>query len=642
MTENTTSEQLLYFNGIDGSTGEYSLPPMTGEKLSGFIKGEAKPENLDELRFRSRKEAHFGLAEGIDPRDLAASGWGAIFPHDADPEIKEALTDLLELRREQAGERFKIYEKGDGYRPGESKTKFTSRHGAAPGPVDPDRMPYYLLIIGGPEAIPFEFQYQLDVQFAVGRIHFETPQEYANYAASVKKVETEEVKLPRRMSFFGVSNRDDKATSLSAEHLVTPLFNRLQSDQADWDMTTFVNDQATKDQLSRLLGGDQKPALLFTASHGMAFPEGDSRQIPHQGALLCQDWPGPKEWREAIPENFYFAGDDISADAGLLGLLAFHFACYGAGTPLYDEFSKQAFKKRESIAPHPFVAGLPAKMLGHPKGGALAVAGHVERAWGYSFLWPGVAPQTTVFESALKRLLEGHPIGSAFEYFDDRYAELASDLCMELEEIEYGKQVNPYELAGMWTANNDARGYVIIGDPAVRLPAAEPGEAVIERPEIEIQQFKEAPSEDSAPVDPAPVGAAPVDFGLLDIGKNVSNSFKNMARKMAELMSDTVEDLTSLEVSTYTSDDIEKSEYDSKTGKFSEGARLRAHTRIELDGDMVNLIPERKKSDGESRPEIDEQLWGIHREMVDLAQTNRTAFIKALAEAAGSLIKTSK
>ena len=193
----------------------------------------------------------------------------------------------------------------------------------------------------------------------------------------------------------------------------------------------------------------------------------------------CSDRPGPGEWREPIPERFYFAGDHLSADANLNGTVAFLFACYGAGTPELDEFSKQARRSRGAIAPHPFIAGLPTAMLSRPRGGALAVIGHVERAWGHSFLWAGsgekgrVGRQVTVFESALKSLMSGMPVGAAMEYFDERYAELASDLSVMLEEIEHGASAASPELASLWTANNDARGYAILGDPAVCVSARE-------------------------------------------------------------------------------------------------------------------------------------------------------------------------
>ena len=70
----------------------------------------------------------------------------------------------------------------------------------------------------------------------------------------------------------------------------------------------------------------------------------------------------------------------------------------------------------------------------------------------------------------LSRLMAGFPIGWAMEFFGSRYAELSTMLNSELEDIQFGKIPNDVLLADLWTANHDARNYVIVGDPAVRLP----------------------------------------------------------------------------------------------------------------------------------------------------------------------------
>jgi hypothetical protein len=324
------------------------------------------------------------------------------------------------------------------------------------------------LIVADPETIPYRFQYQLDVQYGVGRIYFETLEEYARYAHSVVLAEQRQSLNRPRAVFLGVHHPDDPATTMSAAELVTPLADSIQQSQANWQVDSIVGDGATKSRLSKLLGGKETPSLLFTASHGMGFPNGNTRQLSTQGALLCQDWPGPSAWRKAIPQDFYFAADDLARDAQLQGLISLHFACYGAGTPQFDEFSRPG-TSAAAIAPHAFVARLPQRLLGHSKGGALAVIGHVERAWGYSIVWPGAGRQIAVFESVLRRLMEGHPVGSATEFFNCRYAELSTDLNTALEDIKYGKAPNDAQLSRMWTANNDARNYSVLGDPSVRL-----------------------------------------------------------------------------------------------------------------------------------------------------------------------------
>jgi hypothetical protein len=408
-----------------------------------------------------------GLRDGLDPKDLGQSGWGVIFAHDADPALKEALTDLISLRRDQAGELFRVYEGGDGFRRGtDRKSSFLTRHGMGPGPADPARVPYYLLIVGSPEAIPYRFQSELDVQYAVGRIHFETPDEYATYAQAVARAEFERP-VSGRLASFQATHWDDRSMQVAADKLTTPLLQAVAAHFPQWMPEMLTGARATKAALADLFGSSTPPSLLFCVSHGIVLPPGHPLQVSHQGALLCADWPGSAEWSGPIPPDMYFSAEDLTAGMNLAGMIAFLWASYSAGTPQYDSLALLA-KAHIEIAPNPFVASLPTKMLGRPNG-ALAVMGLADRAWGYSANWGQAAAQTAAFEAVFARLFDGHPLGSAIEYFNERYAELSTILSDELEDLEFGKVGDPHELADLWTDNNDMRNIALLGDPAVRL-----------------------------------------------------------------------------------------------------------------------------------------------------------------------------
>lgn len=473
---NSNPHPHLVFNGVHGGTGRPLLAPLTPEHVSRLACGETfdSSDHLTELREWNEliREDHMEVRFGIDCWELAQTGWAVVFPHDCRPEIREALAPLLALRRAQAARENERYYRELIYHPRESKPRFLARHGVGTGPADPENLPYYLLIVGSPVEISFPFQYQLDLQYAVGRLHFATAEEYASYAQSVVAAETGQLARERRVAFFGVSNPDDRATRRSRDHLVKPLADWLAEQDQDWKVERFLGEAATKDHLAALVGGETPPALLFTAGHGVGFDLGDPRQLAHQGALLCQDWPGPRQWRGPIPPDHYLAADDLGDSAPPSGLIAFHFACYGAGTPQRDGFAHRD-PGRGQIAPHSFLARLPQRLLGHPRGGALAVVGHVDRAWSYSFNWPHAGDQLQAFESTFGRLLERYPIGAAMEYFNQRYAELSSDLTYEIQAAQHGAQPDFLSLSGMWTANNDARSYVVLGDPAVRLAVEE-------------------------------------------------------------------------------------------------------------------------------------------------------------------------
>jgi hypothetical protein len=468
------TELLIYPNGVNGNDGRYITQAHSARQIIEIsLSHRLGPRFLEELKDRAhRKEPTHGLPLGVDPSDLAQSGWGVILPSGMPEDVLEALSPLLNLRLKEAGILYKVYAKADGYLQGDTVNTWLSRspRHKAPGMPDCKKVPYYLLLVGSAEQIPFRFQYELSVNYAVGRVHFDAPEHYRRYAETVVRACITKPPAHRKALLFGPRNQGDVATQLSADRLLTPLANSLEKHVGDsWAIETCIGYGATKAALiNQLFETDQTPALVFTASHGMGFPLGDSRQEHHQGALLCQDWPGPLLHNGSIPSDFYFSADDITDNRELNGAILMNFACFSGGTPRWDNFKRVGHPPVE-LASKDFIAALPKRALSLHSG-ALAVISHIERAWSYSFAWPNTQSELTTFENVLFELLIANArLGWAMEAFRDIHASLVVQLQGHLDDYENGANLDELQVSQLHLAGNDARNYVVFGDPAVKL-----------------------------------------------------------------------------------------------------------------------------------------------------------------------------
>ena len=463
----TEDDDLVVVNGIDPRTGEYLVAPRPTVEFAEALKAPPSDAEADEAARERQLRLDDGLqktVEGVTEDDLASAGWGVVFSgrqEDADlvAEQRRLLAPLLDRREAAAGDLYREYVGAGGVR-NETGADWLARHSVGPGPADPQDMPFYLLLVGGPEQIPFEFQYRVDLQRAVGRLHFDDMAGYARYSDAVLRSEGGGGPA-KRLALFGPTNRGDRATALSLRRLVEPLQEKL-GDKVGWQTTSTTGEHATAAALAALVD-DDGPALLLTAGHGLGLPLEDPEQRHRQGALVCSGWRGPGN---PVRPADVFTAADVRAGADLTGRMAFLFACYGGGTPAADDFGHRVDPKvPRSIAALPFVSALPQALLDR---GMLAVMAHVDRAWGYSF-GTGRADSTQTFRSTLTRLMNGRRVGAAFDDFNVRTGELAVDLAELLAKVVGGDTTALARYGGIWTSATDARNYVVFGDPAARL-----------------------------------------------------------------------------------------------------------------------------------------------------------------------------
>ncbi|MEM9599372.1 MAG: hypothetical protein AAGD06_34220, partial [Acidobacteriota bacterium] len=426
----------------------------------------------DDSTILDNAKRHRGLPSDVDPHNLGETGWGIVCSAEEEQRgVLWRLDELLRFRGDEAGDRYRLQIYGEASRGLGSDFVYRTLE-EAPGIIDPDKFPYYILIVGSPEQIPFSVQYALSVNHVVGRLYFEDPEDYGHYARAVVSAERDGIPRQRRMGLFAVEKKDDALRQLSS-HLVAPLVKTIP-EKTGWDLDQRRGDLGTADELRSLIVGDRgaAPAVLIAAAHGVAKRFGSADQQARQGALSCLDRALTEaDFRRLKPQ-----------EVPLHGLVATLVACFGAGVPQFGDYPHERpyedgdgegrkidvlATELEAQARAPFLARLPQRLLSL---GALAVLGHVGQGWTHSFLWfhrGRMMEGWRSFVDAQVRLLKGFRIGHAMLPLFQRAAQIGGHLTPMLEAVRNGLAVDPVELGRHWTGYADARGYVLLGDPAV-------------------------------------------------------------------------------------------------------------------------------------------------------------------------------
>jgi hypothetical protein len=327
--------------------------------------------------------------------------------------------------------------------------------------------PFYILILGSPQRIPFGFQTALHAGAAVGRIHYDTPEEYRSYFRKL---------LGRKSDIRGLdifAPCHDEATEIAAARFALPL--------ADWAgrkglaCRTIIDTRGARKRATRAgfeALGQTPERILFATGHGLFEPRAGRAEL--NGALCC-----PRE-DEAIldPARDLISTDLIGSAPCFPGSIIVMQSCYGFGMP-----SESAMDRRRGLLPggkrEDRVSALPRKWLANPRG-PIAFIGHLDIALvpkGEAVPRDGfdpLVPFTWLIEAIC---LRGHTVGHAMSGLRRTIANLSNLSLMLLDRHERGKRGLRGRLASWVPARrrmvaekllrkNDAGNVLLFGDPA--------------------------------------------------------------------------------------------------------------------------------------------------------------------------------
>jgi hypothetical protein len=361
--------------------------------------------------------------------------------------------------------------------------------------VPEEERPLYLLMLGDLHHTSVELQHALANGALVGRLHASSAagdtdlDGYAAYADKVVRYARSGTPDAAPDLRFLVAKDGSSATVTGRARLVGPSLAASQRAHAEGKLPTASVDEIAAETVDELLAGGAgaRPSVLLSVSHGLGAPRrgwrSEEEQRRRQGALVL----GHEEILDA---------ERLRGQAFLPGGMWFYLACFGAGTPETSAYHawlaqlsrESAFsgsvaavlKSLPDPGQRPFLAALPQAALANPAG-PLGVIGHLDLAWTYGFSGTKKLTESRKSRvlSSLDVLVRGSRAGVALEALVRFYRETNDALMASYQlEVDARAQGRPdptshAERAHLWMLRNDLRGYVLLGDPAARLPLAQ-------------------------------------------------------------------------------------------------------------------------------------------------------------------------
>ena len=458
--------------------------PVLEEGLPGDVaQGAPKP--------RKSRDANHWRRTDADRNDLSLQRWAVIAPEGREGDrMLEAVQPLVALREDEQGAPALVLRVPPGM---DAKRSADFRRDVYwSEDLAEEERPLYLMMLGDLHQTSVELQHALANDALTGRIHFadgagET--DLAGFAAYADKVVRYAQSGTPEASpdlLFYVAPDGSAATVTGKDRLVRPSLATSTEAHARGSLPAASVREISAASVDELLtaGGGARPSVLLSVSHGLGAPRRgwrtEEQQWRRQGALV-------------IDHEEILDAERLQGQPFLPGGMWFYLACLGAGTPaasVYHAWLSELAQEdryggnleavlRSLPAPgqRPFVAALPQAALANPAG-PLAVIGHVDLAWTYGF--SGAKNLSESKKSRIYRPLEvlvrGSRAGLALEALMELYRgandELSQSYQQEADARAQGR-ADPTDRAGrahLWMLRNDLRGYVLLGDPAARLP----------------------------------------------------------------------------------------------------------------------------------------------------------------------------